>query len=51
MYKFLAMRIHEGFLTWEEIKEKKFFEKVKDAYAKMYPDEKLEDAIASITTT
>lgn len=36
MYKFLAMRIHEGFLTWEEIKEKKFFDKVKEAYRELY---------------
>ena len=36
MYKFLAMRIHEGFLTWEEIKEKKFFDKVKEAYKELY---------------
>lgn len=42
MYEFLAMRIHEGFLTWNEIKAKSFFEKVKDAYAKKYPDEKLD---------
>ena len=42
MYEFLAMRIHEGYLAWEAIKAKRFFEKVKDAYAKMYPDEKLE---------
>ena len=28
MYKFLAMRIHEGFLTWEEVKEKSFYNKV-----------------------
>jgi hypothetical protein len=36
MYEFLAMRIHEGYLTWDKIKEKSFYEKVKDAYEKLY---------------
>lgn len=36
MYKFLAMRIHDGFLTWEEVKEKKFFDRVKEAYKELY---------------
>lgn len=42
MYEFLAMRIHEGYLTRDAIKAKSFFGKVKDAYAKKYPDEKLD---------
>ncbi|WP_205838960.1 hypothetical protein [Bilifractor porci] len=42
VYEFFAMRIHEGYLTRDAIKAKSFFEKVKDAYAKKYPDEKLD---------
>lgn len=36
MYKFLAMRIHEGHLTWDEIKSKKYYQKVRDAYTALY---------------
>lgn len=43
MYKFLAMRVHNGFLTWEEIKEKSFYEKVKVAYKELYPGEDIGD--------
>lgn len=38
MYKFLAMRIHDGYLTWNKIKEKSFYEKVKEAYKEAYGD-------------
>lgn len=39
MYEFLAMRIHLGFLSWDDVKTKSFFEKVKEAYKKKYPGE------------
>lgn len=39
MYKFLAMRIHEGFLTWEEVKEKSFYNKIVEAYNALYMNE------------
>lgn len=39
MYEFIAMRIYEGFLTWDAIRKKSFFEKVKEAYKKKYPGE------------
>lgn len=38
MYKFLAMRIHDGFLTWEAVEEKgdDFYRSVNKAYEEMY---------------
>lgn len=38
MYKFLAMRIHNGFLTWEAVKAKgdAVYTNVKKAYEEMY---------------
>lgn len=39
MYKFLAKRIHDEFLTWEELREVKseeFVKKVEQAYISLY---------------
>lgn len=36
MYKFLAKRIHDGYLTWEEVEKKSFADKVKKAYEELY---------------
>lgn len=41
MYKFLAKRIHDGFLTWEELREvksKEFVKEVEQAYISLYGD-------------
>lgn len=41
MYEFLARRIHEGKLTWDEVAKLKQAaqEKIKEAYRALYPDE------------
>lgn len=39
MYKFLAKRIHDEFLTWEELREVKseeFVKEVEQAYISLY---------------
>ena len=38
MYKFLAMRIHDGYLTWDAVKEKgdAVYNAVNEAYTEMY---------------
>lgn len=38
MYKFLAMRIHDGFLTWDAVEAKgnAVYTAVKKAYEEMY---------------
>lgn len=39
MYKFLAKRIHDEFLTWEELREVKseeFIKEVEQAYISLY---------------
>ena len=43
MYDFLAMRIHDGKLTWEAVARLKAsaVEKIKEAYARLYPDEEI----------
>lgn len=43
MYDFLAMRIHDGKLTWEAVAKLKASDvkKVKEAYARLYPDEEI----------
>lgn len=41
MYDFLAMRIHDGKLTWEAVSKLKAsaVKRVREAYARLYPDE------------
>ncbi len=41
MYKFMARRIHDGKLTWEEVKgfKKTAQDAIKKAYHELYPDE------------
>ena len=41
MYKFLAMRIHDGYLTWDAVKEKgdAVYKSVQTAFAEMYGEE------------
>lgn len=41
MYKFLAMRIHDGYLTWDDVKAKgnAVYKAVKEAYTEMYGEE------------
>lgn len=39
MYKFLAIRIHDGYLAWEEIEGKKYYDKVKAAYTALYGED------------
>lgn len=43
MYDFLAMRIHDGKLTWEAVAKLKAsaVKKIKEAYARLYPDEEI----------
>lgn len=44
MYRFLASRIHDGYLTWAELKESKsdaFIKKVEEAWNKKYPGEEI----------
>ena len=43
MYDFLAMRIHDGKLTWEAVAKLKAstMKRVKEAYARLYPDEEI----------
>lgn len=38
MYKFLARRIHDGHMTWDEVPTK-YLKKVQDAYKEMYGEE------------
>ena len=38
MYKFLAKRIHDGFIAIEDVPEK-YIEQVKKAYKDMYEEE------------
>lgn len=44
MYKFLAMRIHDGYLTWDAVEAKgdAVYKAVKSAYTKMYGEENAE---------
>lgn len=44
MYKFLAMRIHDGYLTWDAViaKGDAVYTAVKTAYAEMYGEENAE---------
>lgn len=39
MYKFLAIRIYNGHLTWSDIQDKPYFEKVKTIYNDLYAEE------------
>ena len=43
MYDFLAMRIHDGKLTWEAVSKLKAsaVKKIKEAYARLDPDEEI----------
>ena len=43
MYKFMARRVHDGKLTWDEVAAFKpeAQEAIKAAYKKKYPDEKI----------
>lgn len=41
MAEFIAKRIHEGFMTWDDLKNKKksFVTAVKKAYKELYPND------------
>lgn len=41
MYNFLAMRIHDGYLTWDAVEAKgdAVYKAVKSAYTKMYGED------------
>lgn len=43
MYDFLAMRIHDGKLSWDAVAKLKAaaIKKIKEAYARLYPDEEI----------
>lgn len=43
MAKFIAIRIHDGYMTWDDLNGKKsaFVAMVKEAYKTMYPDEEI----------
>lgn len=41
MATFIAKRIHDGYMSWDDLEGKKpsFVKQVKAAYKKLYPDE------------
>ena len=41
MYKFMARRVHDGKLTWDEVKgfKQAAQDEIKKAYRELYPDE------------
>lgn len=43
MATFIARRIHDGFMSWDDLKGKKtaFVNQVIYAYKKLYPDEEI----------
>lgn len=43
MYDFLAMRLHDGKLSWNAVAKLKAaaIKKIKEAYARLYPDEEI----------